>query len=573
MPTSILLIDLSSIAHPLFHVSASDPDPNVTSIKTVERVRALASGQPHVAICTEGGESFRKDLDATYKANRPEHDAALQHQIKLAIETLQADGFPVWSAPGYEADDIICAATWKARASGTSIQNPGPDVAVTIASADKDLIQLIGPRVTVHSLTNGTTYDAEAVKAKYGVAPDQFVDFLALCGDASDNIKGADRIGPKTAASLLQKYGNLEDLYTNLTEHGTQFTPAMATSLREFQPRMPLVRELIRLKTDAPIAFDEIFKPRVPADTEAFGDDDSHGNDVFHDDIDEAMPTLHEDATMTEVGASTAPVAGNRPVEQAAMRGQPSSPAGVMTPSLPPLADAAGIGRSPAEQAPGGAVSRVTAPSGPIPGQDAPGMSIGAGQPSAAVAQFKIRPDAFSQAMEPLAAPPVAYERQLEPTTLRECYVLAGEMFKSRLFSAYGTPQGVLSTILAGRELGLSAMASLRAFHIIEGKPTLSADLIRALIMQSGKAEYFRCTARDATHATFVTKRKGDPELAMTFTIDEGKAAWAKDEKAWKASGWGRNPADMCVARCSSKLARLVYADVVFNLYSPEEME
>ena len=69
MSAQILLIDLSSIAHPLYHMSASDPDPNATSTKTVARVRALATGQPYVAVCCEGGRSFRKDLDANYKAN------------------------------------------------------------------------------------------------------------------------------------------------------------------------------------------------------------------------------------------------------------------------------------------------------------------------------------------------------------------------------------------------------------------------------------------------------------------------------------------------------------------------
>jgi hypothetical protein len=167
----------------------------------------------------------------------------------------------------------------------------------------------------------------------------------------------------------------------------------------------------------------------------------------------------------------------------------------------------------------------------------------------------------------------VPYERQLEPTSLRECAALASEMFKSRLFSAYGTPQGVLSTLLAGRELGLSAMSSLRSFHIIDGKPSLSADLIRALVLRSGMAESFRCTARSAESVTFTTKRKGDPEFSLTYTLDEAKAAWSKDERAWKASGWGRHPADMLVARCSAKLARLVYADVVTGLYSPEELE
>ena len=173
-----------------------------------------------------------------------------------------------------------------------------------------------------------------------------------------------------------------------------------------------------------------------------------------------------------------------------------------------------------------------------------------------------------------LAPAPVEWERQLEPRSLRECQSLSKAVMASRLnFGTYGSEFGVMSTILAGRELGLQAMASLRAFHIIDNKPTLSAGVIVAMVLKSGVCEYFRCTERTAERATFVAKRKGDPEISLTFTIEEAKQSWSKDEKAWKASGWGRNPADMCVARASSKLARLVCPDVVFNLYAPEEFD
>lgn len=153
---------------------------------------------------------------------------------------------------------------------------------------------------------------------------------------------------------------------------------------------------------------------------------------------------------------------------------------------------------------------------------------------------------------------------------------LSLDLFASRLvFSStgYASPCGILSTILAGRELGLPVMASMRGFHIIEGKPTLAADLIRALVLRSGVVEYFRCVERTPERATFVAKRKGDPELSLTFTIEEGRRAFAGDDKKWAASGWGRNPSDMLIARAGSKLARLVAPDVVSGLYSKEEFE
>ena len=156
---------------------------------------------------------------------------------------------------------------------------------------------------------------------------------------------------------------------------------------------------------------------------------------------------------------------------------------------------------------------------------------------------------------------------------MAQAKALAADLFASRLFSAYGNAPAVLSVILAGRELGMTATASLRGFHVIDGKPTLAADLIRALVIRSGEAKYFRCTERTPERATFVTKRGDDPELSLTVTIDEAKTAWKGSKQAWDASGWGKVPADMLVARAGSKLARLVFPDVVHGLDAREEME
>jgi hypothetical protein len=103
--------------------------------------------------------------------------------------------------------------------------------------------------------------------------------------------------------------------------------------------------------------------------------------------------------------------------------------------------------------------------------------------------------------------------------------------------------------------------------------PRMAADFIRALVINSGKAKYFRPVERTAKSATFETQRGDDPPISMTYTIEEGRTAFAGDVKAWEKSGWGKNPADMCVARCSSKLARLVYPEVTFGLVAYEEID
>ena len=110
----VLLVDLSSIGHPIWHVSQQEPDPDHTSQRTAAIVRKLAADHPHAAICCDAPGSFRKKLDASYKANRPKQEAALHHQIDLAREALEADGYPVWRVDGFEGDDLIATAVQRA---------------------------------------------------------------------------------------------------------------------------------------------------------------------------------------------------------------------------------------------------------------------------------------------------------------------------------------------------------------------------------------------------------------------------------------------------------------------------
>lgn len=470
MPT-IVLIDLSSIAHPIWHMSQSEPDPNHTATATVARVRALASGQPHVAVCCDSGKSFRAEVEPTYKANRGERDATLTHQIRLAQETLRADGFPVWSQDGMEADDLIASATERAIEAGHD---------VLVVSADKDLLQLVGPRVRVRSLASGVEYDEAAVEAKLGVKPAQVRDYLTLVGDAADNVKGADKIGPKTAATLLWTYGDIASIYAEAYKEPSALKPSVVASLKEFEARSETVQKLVSLRYDAEIPFDAVMKERTPAPVPMAEPEEQEMT----------MPEeVHEAEPVAEVATAPAPAAL-----------------------------------------------------------------------------------AVREATE-ITPVPTEWERQLEPRSMRDAFALAQNLHASRMFSAYGTPQAVLSTVLAGRELGMPAMVSLRAFHVVEGKATLSAEAIRARVLTSGKARYFRCTERTAQRATFETQRGDDPPVTLTYTIEEGRAAWPKGDDAWGKSAWGKNPADMLVARASSKLARLVYPDVTLGVYATEEFD
>lgn len=513
----VVLIDLSSLAYPIWHVSQSEPDPNHTSTQTVARVRAITSGKPHAAICCDSGRSFRRDLDSTYKANRPEQDGTLAHQITLACEQLAADGFPVWAEKGFEADDLVASAVARALTL--------PDVTVLVVTSDKDLLALLGPRVLAMSARDGSVLDAEGVKVKFGVRPDQIRDFLTLVGDASDNIKGAHKVGPKTAAQLLSEFNTIEGIYEALQKTGTKFTPALATNLREFLPRLVTTRELVTLRTDVPIPFEEVFAVRVPKDADEF--------EPFEPETDESDLQAPGDSEVARPHTE-------KPVHRVAPNGV-AGDSGHSTPASPVMLPDSGRG-----SATGDAVSSV--PNDGDSGQSAP-------------TSITVR--------EPELLAPVDYERQLDPRSMQDARVLAKDMHASRLFSAYGTPQGVLSTVMLGRELGLPAMASLRSIHVVEGRHALSAQLMVALVLKSGLAEYFEPVEFDEVHAIFETKRKGARKaVVMEHTIQMAQTAGLV--KA--LSNWVKVPTDMLVARSQSRLCRLVYPDIVGGLYTPDEL-
>ncbi len=491
MSDELVLVDLSSIAYPIWHVSQSEPDPNHTSTGIVGRIRTLTADYPYAAICCDKGRSFRKDLASSYKATRPEFEAPLGHQMDLAKEQLAKDGYPIWAVDGFEADDLIASAT--ARALETA------DLAVRIVSSDKDVLQLVGPRVTVVSASTGVVYEEVGVVAKFGVKPCQIGDYLTLCGDASDNIKGAKGIGPKRAAELLATFGSLEQLYHELHHSafpgGAPMTPGLRTALLDFEPNVPLTQSLIALRTDVPIPFEDIAVERTIKELPPMApmeETDDHADEI------------------SRTGGDTALT------DRSAAR----SDSDAVTPDTP-----------------------TTHP-----------RAVNRGAELA------------STGLAPLVTD---YERALDPRSMTEAITLSNHAFQARLFNGFGSPQAVLMVLLAGREFGMPAMTALRAFHIVEGRPTLAADAIRALILRSGKLAYFRCTERTAERATFVAKRGDDPEISLTYTIEEARTAGLVRPN----SAWTKSSADMLVARASSKLARLIAPDLVHGLYSPEEFD
>src|SRR5213079_2028742 len=156
------------------------------------------------------GRTFRDDLAVDYKANRSPMPDELAEQIPMVHAACEALGVPILTSERYEADDVIGTLATKAVAAGFD---------VAIVTGDKDFFQLVHGGITVYNpKEEGTWYDAAGVKEKFGVAPEQVVDVLALMGDTIDNIKGVPGIGDKGARELIATYGSLENLIAHATE-------------------------------------------------------------------------------------------------------------------------------------------------------------------------------------------------------------------------------------------------------------------------------------------------------------------------------------------------------------------
>jgi DNA polymerase-1 len=188
--------------------------------------------------------SFRKDIYEEYKANRPPMPEDLKIQTMLVRELLPLLGIPVVEHEGLEADDLIASLTGEALRTGSE---------VIILSSDKDMLQLLGPGVTVcrpgRPGRPARELTEEDVPGEIGVRADQVVDFLALTGDSSDNVPGARGIGPKTAGKLIHDYGSLEGIYGNLQS----VTPeSVRKKLTESREAVDLSRKLVTLDSRLP---------------------------------------------------------------------------------------------------------------------------------------------------------------------------------------------------------------------------------------------------------------------------------------------------------------------------------
>jgi len=241
----LVLIDGSGFIFRAFHalppMSRGDGTPvNAVYGFTMMLLKLLGDHEAdHIAVIFDSSRNtFRRELYPEYKANRPPTPEELIPQFPLMRAAVAACDVAGLELDGFEADDLIATYARLATAAGAR---------VTIVSSDKDLMQLVGPQVTMLDPLKNRVIDAAAVREKFGVGPERVVDVQALCGDASDNVPGVPGIGIKTAAQLIEEYGDLDTL---LARAGEIRQPKRRQTLLDHAALARLSRDLVQLRDD-----------------------------------------------------------------------------------------------------------------------------------------------------------------------------------------------------------------------------------------------------------------------------------------------------------------------------------
>ena len=248
----LLLIDGNAILHRAYHAyppNFTDKEGNPTNaiygffamlLKLLDDVKP-----EYLAICFDrGAPTFRMNMYAGYHENRPQMKDDLASQVPRLHAAIDEIGIPHFGVEGYEADDLLGTLSVQAKEKGLE---------TIIVTGDRDLLQLVNHKVQVLmplvGITKTMLFDEERVKEKYGVRPDQFIDYKALVGDQSDGYPGVTGIGPKTAASLLQKYSTFENLYKSISE----LPPQVGEKLAVDAEQAALAKQLATIHLDAPV--------------------------------------------------------------------------------------------------------------------------------------------------------------------------------------------------------------------------------------------------------------------------------------------------------------------------------
>src|SRR3954451_663470 len=247
---TLLLVDGSSYLYRAFHALPDlrnrNNEPTGAIYGVLNMLRRLHKDyQADYSACIfdAKGKTFRDDLYPEYKSNRPPMPNDLVAQLEPLYECIGAMGWPMLIVEGVEADDVI----------GTLVKQAElKDVRCIISTGDKDIAQLVKPGVMLVNTMTNEILDEAGVRARFGVSPDRMLDYLALVGDAIDNIPGVEKVGPKTAVKWLAQYGTLD----NLMAHADEIGGVVGENLRQALGWLLKSPEILAIKCDVPLPID-----------------------------------------------------------------------------------------------------------------------------------------------------------------------------------------------------------------------------------------------------------------------------------------------------------------------------
>ncbi|MDD5461643.1 MAG: DNA polymerase I [Methylococcales bacterium] len=258
-PKRLILVDGSSFLFRAYHAippltnAKGEPTNAIYGVSNMLRKLLADYQSDYVTVVFDAsGKTFRNDLYDQYKAHRPPMPDDLRVQIEPLHHLIRAMGLPLIIEAGVEADDVLGALAQHAAQQGFS---------VVISTGDKDMAQLVTEQIILENTMSNTRLDIQGVIDKFGVKPEQIVDFLALVGDPIDNIPGVPKVGPKTAAKWLAQYQTLENLVAN----ADKISGAIGENLRASLTLLPLSKQLttIRCALDLPYSMEDMRRQPV----------------------------------------------------------------------------------------------------------------------------------------------------------------------------------------------------------------------------------------------------------------------------------------------------------------------
>ena len=231
--------------HAIRNLSNANGEPTGAIYGVINMVRKhLTEGGPDyfAVIFDAKGKTFRNDLYADYKANRPPMPDDLVSQIKPLHDLIHAMGIPLLMIDGVEADDVIATLSRQAAEKG---------IKTIVSTGDKDLAQMVNERIHLINTMSDVYLDPAGVENKFGIPPERIIDYLALVVDNVDNVPGVPKVGLKTAVKWLTQYGSLDGIIA----HAEEIKGKVGENLREFLPQLPLSKELVTLKYDVELDY------------------------------------------------------------------------------------------------------------------------------------------------------------------------------------------------------------------------------------------------------------------------------------------------------------------------------